>query len=243
MGSINLHNVCLNLDGNTIFDNLNESFPEGKVYLLIGPSGSGKTSLLKVISGLWPVNSGIIKFGDDDILEYSKAQMLELHKRSGFVFQNAALISNMSVFENLSLFYHYHTDMSDEEITEKISICLDALGCCFNLSQRPNSLSTGQRMMVSIARAISHDPDYIFLDEPVANLDTGSAKRVRDIINSLKKRGKTIIMVTHDLSFGFSVADKIGVLAYGKIIESGSRSEITDSSNKITRTILARDYE
>jgi phospholipid/cholesterol/gamma-HCH transport system ATP-binding protein len=242
MGDVFLRNICLNLGGTAIFDNLTELFPAGQVYLLIGPSGGGKTSLLKVISGLWPADSGVIQFDGDDILKFNKAKMLELHKRSGFVFQSAALISNMSVFDNLALFYQYHTDMDNSEIMERLNLYLNMLGCDFDLDQRPNSLSTGQRILVSIVRAISHNPDYIFLDEPVANLDAVSTRRVRDIILDLKKRGKTMVMVTHNLNFGFAVADKIGVLANGKIVESGTKAEITNSSNEITKTIFANDY-
>lgn len=243
MGKISVRNLCVNFGETILFDNLCEDFESGELYILVGPSGGGKSSLLKVISGLFPWCNGSIEFDGEDILKYSKEKMLNLHKRSGFVFQNAALINNMSIFGNLTLYYHYHhPEISDEEIMEKLQFYFDWVGFTDDVNMRPSTLSTGERMMVSLIRAIIHEPEYIFFDEPIANIDAIATKKVKEITLDLKKKGKTMIMVTHDLTFGFAVADKIGILAEGKIIESGTREEIINSSNKITRQVMNLDH-
>ncbi len=156
MGSIYIKDVTLQFDKTVVINSLTERISDGEVCAVLGLSGSGKTSLLKIATGLTLVNSGEVEVNGKNIYKYSQRQMLEYHKNCGFVFQNSALISNMSIYENLSLYYNYHTNMSEKEIYEKIKKYLDYVGFKDDLSQRPGILSTGEKMLVNIVRAVSH---------------------------------------------------------------------------------------
>ena len=239
MPAIILKNLCLKFQEHVVFDYLSERIEDGETYVLLGYSGSGKSTLLKVISGLLFPAKGEVVIGGENIFDFSKHKMLEFHKSSGFVFQNAALISNLNVFENLALFYQYHMNMPDEEIIKRVQPYLDDVRWDDDLKLRPSMLSTGERILVSIIRAISHDPDFIFWDEPSANLDNLTSKKVDEIFWKLKKQRKTMILVTNNIQFGLPLADRVGILYNGKIIESGTPAEMKKSDNEITRSLLS----
>ncbi len=234
-----MKNICLKFQEHVVFDYLSERIEDGETYVLLGYSGSGKSTLLKVISGLLFPSKGEVIIGGKNIFSFSKVKMLELHKNSGFVFQNAALISNLNIFENLALFYQYHMNMKDDEIMERIQPFLKEVNWDDDLKLRPSMLSTGERILVSIIRAISHNPDFIFWDEPSANLDNLTAKKVDEIFRKLKKQRKTMILVTNNIQFGLPLADRVGILYNGKIIESGTPAEMKKSENEVTRSLLS----
>ncbi len=238
MGSIYVKDVVLRYDKKTIIDKLTERIPDGEVYVIMGLSGGGKTSLLKIIAGLALVNSGSVEVNGRNIFRYSQGQMLEYHRHCGFVFQNSALISNMSIYENLSLYYKYHTDFKEKEIYEKIKKYLDYTGFDNDLSLRPNTISTGERMLINIVRAVSHEPEFIFWDNPLSNLDTHYRNRIKNIIVDFKKEKRTMVIATGDIDFAFTIADKIGILNRGKIVESGTPEEIKSSDYGPTKEIL-----
>lgn len=241
MGSLFIKNLLMKYDSTVILDHLNETISDGEVYVLLGGSGSGKTTLLKVIAGLSLVQGGEVTLKGKNLLKYSQRQMLDYHKHCGFVFQNSALISNMSIYENLSLYYNYHTDWTEKQIYENIKKYLDYVGFEDDLTLRPGQLSIGERMLVNIVRAISHDPEFIFWDNPLASIDNIYQKKVKNIIQDLKRQRKTMVLVTGDFDFGFSIADKVGVLSEGKIVESGSPDEIRNSQLRITRELIGKE--
>lgn len=240
MGSIVVRDMNLRYGDVVVFDNLNQSIYDGECFVILGKSGSGKTSFLKAVSGLFPPPSGQIIIDGENICEYSKQEMLNYHQRSGFVFEKSALINNLSIYENLALFYHYHyPTLTEADIHRKTDHFINRLGLSDDLNLRPNSLSMGEQRMISIVRAVSHDPDYIFWDEPLVNLDHLTRSNVIEIIKELKTEGrKTMIVVTHNLEFIREVGDRIGILHQGKIIESGSWSELSRSELTITRNLI-----
>ena len=239
MGTILIKNICQKFGDHVLFDYLSERIEDGETYVLLGYSGSGKSTLLKIISGLLFPTKGEVVIAGKNIFSYHKSEMLNFHKHSGFVFQNAALISNLSIFENLALFYQYHYGLKDEEVMAKIQPFLDSVGWDDDICLRPSELSTGERILVSLIRAISHDPEFVFWDEPSANLDNLTMKKVEEIFRSLKKQGKTMILVTNDVRFGMPLADRIGILHEGKIIESGKPADLKKSVNEVTRSLLS----
>jgi phospholipid/cholesterol/gamma-HCH transport system ATP-binding protein len=241
MGSILIKNILLKYDTASVINDLTERIEDGETYALTGPSGCGKTSLLKIIAGLALVNGGEVIVGGKDILRVNQKQMLDYHRICGFVFQNSALISNMSIYENLSLYYNYHTDLTEKEIYEKIKFFLDYVNFTDDLASRPAVLSTGERMLINIVRAISHDPEFIFWDNPLASLDPIYQKRTKNIILDLKKKRKTMVLVSNDFDFMFSVADKIGVLYQGKLIDSGTPEDIRQSEHEIVKELLGKE--
>ncbi len=238
MGKIVLDKVTVCFDGMFALDGVSGVVEDGEIFVIIGSSGSGKSTLLKAIAGLQWGTEGKIFVDGEDITRYTKSAMLDYHRRSGYVFQNAALISNMSIYDNLALYYRYHTDMSEDDIRVIISDMLTLFDLKDDLNNRPNTLSTGERIIVGIVRAISHDPEYVFWDEPLANLDSVATRRIEDLILGLKEQGKTMIIVTHDIKFAFRMADHIGILSEGKLIESGTSDEIQSSKKKEVLDLL-----
>lgn len=220
---------------------INGVIRDGEIFVMIGSSGSGKSTLLKAIAGLQNLEEGHIWVDGQDITKFNKYQMLDYHKNSGYVFQNAALISNMNIYDNLALYYRYHTKMTEDEIRVIITKMLELFDFRDDVKNRPNTLSTGERMIVSVVRAISHDPNYLFWDEPMANLDSVATRKVEDLILGLREQRKTMLVVTHDIRFAFRIADRIGILLNGTLVQSGTVDEIQKSSVPEVQELL-RDF-
>ena len=225
MGHIFIKNLSLFLGEALILDSIEDFIPDGTVYYLVGKSGSGKTSLLKTVAGLQLVQKGEIVVGGRNILRFNQKEMLDYHCQCGFVFQNAALISNMTIEDNLLLYFRYHEGLSTREGRKKIMPYVEMFQLENELKLRPASLSMGERMLVNIIRAVMHDPMYIFWDNPLANLDPVSKRKVRTLFGELKEGGKTMLLVSDDFDFGFRVADKVAYLEEGRLLFSGTPSE------------------
>ncbi|URA09705.1 ATP-binding cassette domain-containing protein [Thermospira aquatica] len=238
MGNIYIKKLSLVMGDSVILDSIEEFIPSGTVYYILGKSGSGKSLLLKTIAGLQLVQKGEIIVDGKNILNFNQREMLAYHCRCGFVFQNAALISNMSIEENLTLFFRYNYNMSFKESIKKVMPYIEMFQLEKELKYRPAALSMGERMLVNIVRAIMHDPEYIFWDNPMANLDPASKKKVRSLFVELKEKGKTMLLVSDDVPFGSCVASRIGYLEEGKLLFSGSLEEAKKSGLEGLGTLL-----
>ncbi|MCX7820818.1 MAG: ATP-binding cassette domain-containing protein [Brevinematales bacterium] len=206
---------------------------------MFGPTEAGKATVLEAMVGLVFPQSGKVYIEGKNLSKFSQKQMLDFHKNCGFVFQNAALISNLSIYENLSLYYNYHTNMKEKEIYEIANYYLKQFNFDNDLSLRPASLSIGEKMIVNIVRAISHDPDYLFFDNPFASLDITNQRKVKKLIFEMKEKDKTVVVVTNDSKTLFEIADKIAILEEGVIIERGSKDEIVNTKNPRVKEILS----
>jgi ABC-type multidrug transport system ATPase subunit len=242
MFSIEIKNISLKLSGHPVLDNISEIIPAGQLYYLMGTAGSGKTSLLKAVNGLFMEIDGAVIVEGKNIYDFSPSEMLEYHKRCSFIFQNSALISNMTILENLSLYYNYHTNLGKKEIIEKIRPYLDMFNLEMSiLNERPAFLSTGQRMLFNIIRGLLENLEMLFWDEPVANLDQIERNKVKKIIKTKKSEGVTTILVSNDWEFGLSVADNVGVLHNGRLIFSDSPARILKSKNTIIQSLISKE--
>ncbi|MDH4199181.1 MAG: ATP-binding cassette domain-containing protein [Spirochaetia bacterium] len=239
MQGIELKNITLRLNGHPVLMNISEVIPKGSFYYLMGTAGSGKSAFLKVINGLFMDIEGSVMVSGENIYKLSQKNMLEYHKKCSFVFQNSALISNMTIFENLSLYYFYHTSLNKNEILDKINPYLDLFNIDAEiLQQRPYYLSTGQRMIFNIIRALLEDPEILFWDEPLSNLDQIEKKKVKKIIKARHSAQKTSILVTNDLDYGLSVADQVGVLHNGHLVTSEKPDNLLKSKNHVIKSLM-----
>jgi phospholipid/cholesterol/gamma-HCH transport system ATP-binding protein len=213
---------------------------KGTTLAVMGGSGAGKTVLLRIIAGLlWPDRGQVSLFGTR-IDTMREEQMLPIRRRTGFVFQGAALFDSLSVFENVAFPLREHTRLSLGEITDRVHRFLGLVGLPNADDLLPAELSGGMRRRVGIARALVTEPEVVFYDEPTAGLDPTNARMVAELIAQL--RGgvcDTAIVVTHDVEFADMVADRMAVLYQGQFAGVGTPAEMHDSANETVRKFLA----
>lgn len=193
---IEIINVCKAFNKKIIFENFNLDVKLGEFIGIIGKSGKGKTTLLNIMGTLEGVDSGVVKVMGKDISS-KKTKRLLLRDNLGFIFQNYALIDNVSVNENLEIALN-HKKMKRKQKYDAIDLVLKEVDLDDYGNKIVHTLSGGEQQRVAIARLILKDPDIIFADEPTGSLDIENRDIVVSLFQKLHKQGKTIIMVTHD---------------------------------------------
>ncbi len=174
---------------------------EGEFVALLGPSGSGKTTLISIIGGLLAATSGTVHVGDIDVSTMSRKELTAFRaERVGFVFQSANLVPFLTARENLLFVSSLVKGISKKQAQKRADDLLGELGLADRARNLPEQLSGGERQRVAIGRALMNDPDLVLVDEPTAALDTSMGRQVVELLRrEIKSRGKTGIMVTHDL--------------------------------------------
>ena len=202
-------------------DDLDLEVPEGAFVTLLGPSGCGKSTTLNLIAGLDEPTSGTILLGDRDVTNVPPNE-----RRMAMVFQNYALYPNMTVFENISFSLKLRRRPA-AEITERVTALAEMLDIGHLLHRKPAELSGGQQQRVALGRALVKQPLVFLLDEPFSNLDASLRARMRTEVKHLHQAlGTTSVFVTHDQEEAMTLSDLICVMRDGKIVQSGSQSEI-----------------
>ncbi len=200
-----------------VLKQLNLSISAGKIIILYGKSGSGKSTLLNIISGIdLPDQGQVIVFNRDMTTISEKERTLVRRQNIGFIFQSFNLIPTLTVEENLRLPLELNGISNP---SERISAILTEVGLADRLTSSPDKLSGGEQQRVAIARALVHDPGIILADEPTGNLDYETGLQIVDLLDRVvKKKGKTMIMVTHSQDV-IGLADKVLSLQEGKLTE------------------------
>ena len=200
-----------------VLDEFNLSIPESDFVALMGPSGSGKTPILNLVGGLDSCDSGLVRVAGAPVSTMSRRELPAWRSRHvGFVFQSFNLLPVLTAHENVMLPLQL-TPLSGPERRKQADFALDIVGLSDRASHRPAQLSGGEEQRVAIARAIATDPDVIIADEPTGDLDRKSGDEILDLLEALSKdHGKTIVMVTHDMSLTVR-ADQVFVLEGGQL--------------------------
>lgn len=182
-----------------VLEGININIPKGSWISIVGPSGSGKSTLLNCISGLLKPDAGNVFYEDIDIYSLSDKEKSDFRRRTiGFVFQDFKLLPHYSVLDNTIMPLLY--DVPKRELYEKATSILQNIGINKALYTRlPSGLSGGEKQRVAIARALIADADVLICDEPTGNLDVENRDKITDLLINLNKKGKTIIIVTHDM--------------------------------------------
>jgi putative ABC transport system ATP-binding protein len=171
---------------------------QGQYIAVMGPSGSGKSTLLNLLGCLDTPTSGRYRLGEDDVSKLNDDELSLIRgKHIGFVFQSYNLINQLNLIENIELPMFYQ-GFSEHESLERATELATMVGLGDRLKHRPSELSGGQQQRVAIARALANDPTIILADEPTGNLDSESGAEILSILDDLHRRGKTLIVVTHD---------------------------------------------
>lgn len=236
---IKLENVSMYFRGNQVLHDINLEVPQGEIMVIIGPSGSGKSTLLRLIVGLLKPTSGKIWINGQEISRLSEDNLNKLRLRIGMVFQYSALFDSMTVGENVAFGLREHTDMSEEEIGKVVRRKLRMVGLFGKENLMPNELSGGMKKRVSLARAIAINPEILLYDEPTAGLDPIMSGKIDRLITSTRRiMGVTSVVVTHQMSSAFNIADRIAMIHEGHIIEVGTVGQIKASENTIVQQFI-----
>jgi phospholipid/cholesterol/gamma-HCH transport system ATP-binding protein len=237
---VEVQNIRKSFDRNEVLRGLSFQLHRGVTLAVMGGSGSGKTVLLRIIDGLVRPDSGRVALFGTAIEHLREEQMLPLRRRTGFVFQGAALFDSLSVFENVAYPLREHTALSVGEITDRVHRFLFLVGLPGTDDLLPAEISGGMRKRVGIARALVMEPEVVFYDEPTAGLDPTNARLVAELIAQLRAGVcDTAVVVTHDVEFAQMVADQMAILHQGRFADMGSPAEIQRSANPDVQRFLA----
>ena len=224
-----------------ILHGVNMDVHEGEIMIIMGGSGSGKSTLLRYLLGLGQPTSGSIKMLGTDITHLTPLEMQDLRKNMGVAFQGGALLSSMTVGENVQLPLYEHTklDRKTMQIMARMKLEVVNLGGFEDLM--PAQLSGGMIKRAAVARAIVMDPKLMFFDEPSAGLDPVVSAELDELILRLRDAMQmTIVVVTHELDSAFKIADRITVLDRGHILMTGTVDEVKASDNERIQSLLNR---
>ena len=225
--------------GNEVLRGVNLQFKHGETLVIIGQSGCGKSVLLKHVIGLLKPDRGKIYVDGVDITVLDDDELHKITRRFGMLFQGTALFDSLNVGENVSFGLERYTNYSKEKIQELVKENLARVGLRRIEHLMPFELSGGMRKRVGLARAIAYNPDIILYDEPSTGIDPIRADAINDLIIRMKNEMQASeLIITHDMVSAYKVADRIGMLYEGKIIEMGTPEEIRNSKNPVVQQFI-----
>jgi phospholipid/cholesterol/gamma-HCH transport system ATP-binding protein len=241
MAIISIRDLVVEYDGRRILDEVNLDIEPGETMVLLGGSGSGKSTLLRQIIGLEKPHSGAIFVNGIDVIHCSESELNDVRRSFGVTFQSGALFNSLTLEENVALNLREHTDLAPPIVYLVVSMLLTAVGLSESGKLHPQELSGGMKKRGAVARALALDPEILVFDEPSAGLDPVVAAELDELILLLKQIYQmTIVVVTHELTSAFKIADRMAVLHEGAFVAVGTKEEITNSKNPYVRQFLDR---
>ena len=224
------------INGQVILDNINLDVKEGELLVVLGESGAGKSVFLKHLIGLFQPDRGRVEINSVDISKLSETELLGVRKRIGYLFQEGALYDFMNIYENLAFPLEEHTDLSEEQIDEKIKSILGLVGLEGVEEKYPVELSGGMRKRAALARAVILGSKILFCDEPTSGLDPIRSRDISDLIRDIaRKLNCTTVVTSHDIQNSFRIADRLALIHDGKLILTGTRKDFESSQNSFVK--------
>ncbi len=237
---IEVDGVRFSTAGRVIFDGLSLTVPRGRITAIMGPSGTGKTTLLRMITGQLRPAAGRVLVDGQNVPELRRAELFALRRRMGMLFQNSALLTDYSVFDNVAFPVREHTKLPEPLIRNLVLTKLHAVGLRGAAYLMPAQLSGGMGRRVALARAMVLDPDLLLYDEPFSGLDPismGMVLRLIKVNNDVL--GVTSVVVSHDVDEINQIADYCYVVSGGKVIGAGTPDELKKSDSKLVQQFMS----
>jgi phospholipid/cholesterol/gamma-HCH transport system ATP-binding protein len=236
---IEIRNLDYTRGQRPIFKDLNITIARGTVTAIMGPSGTGKTTLLRLITRQLVPDRGTILIDGVDISKLNEQGLFRLRKRFGVLFQNGALLTDLSVFENVAFPLREHTRLPNRLIRHIVLTKLHAVGLRGAADMMPSELSGGMARRVALARAMVMDPDILIYDEPFVGLDPISMGVIVRLVRRMNDAlGISSILVSHDVQEASSVSDCSYLISDGKVAASGSPDELSNTSSELVRQFM-----
>lgn len=224
MEILKVEGLTKRFSGHAALNSVGFSVEKGEFLSILGPSGCGKTTLLRILIGLLPADSGKILLEGNDITNAPPDK-----RKMGIVFQNYALFENMTVSGNISYAMRFRPELKDIA-KERTNELISQVGLTEHKNKYPSELSGGQQQRVAIARTLALSPDIILFDEPMSALDVATRLTMREELKEIQYRfGTTMIYITHDQEEAFSMSDRIMVMGEAEIHQIGTPDELLDS--------------
>jgi len=230
---IELRDLVKRYDGKTVLDGVNLKVERGETVVVIGGSGCGKTTLARLIVGLERPTSGSIYLEGVELTALGDDALASMRGRFAMVFQKAALLDSMTVFDNVAFPLREETDLGEEAIHERVFVQLRELGIEHAVRKLPAELSGGMAKRVGIARAMVTEPEILVYDEPTSGLDPISSRVVDGLIEQMRERFfVTSVVITHDMVTAYEIADRVLLLSRGTIVAEGPPEQVFRSHSE-----------
>ena len=237
--AVQVESVTVEFDDYVAISDVSLEIQPNVTTAIMGLSGSGKSTLLKAAAGLIPPSHGRVTILGHSMRGMSDRQLLELRRRAGFVFQEAALWQNMNIYRNLEVpLEHQMPDLSRAERSERIQKSLSGFRFPRDLALRPAVLSAGEAKIISFVRSTITRPKLLFLDEPTTFVDRSNQTRILTRMRTLKREGTTLVIVTHNPKIASHLADRVIVMAEGKAVAHGTMSEVSRHDDQRVSEVL-----
>ena len=239
---VDVRDVQYAVGGRAIFTGLTLRARRGRITAVMGPSGTGKTTLLRLITAQIYADAGVVQVFGRDLTGLSSRDTYAMRRRMGMLFQNSALLSDLTVFENVAFPLREHTDLGEELIRNLVLAKLNAVGLRGAAELMPAELSGGMARRVALARAIVMDPEVLIYDEPFVGLDPIALGVILRLIQQLNQTlGITTIVVSHDVQELATIAHDSYLMAAGRIVAAGTPAQLAASSEPIVRQFMSGD--
>ena len=228
----------------TVFENLSLTVKKGEVVVIVGPSGCGKSTFLRCLNALEDIQEGEITL-DGEIISKSRKDISKIREKIGMVFQSYDLFPHLTILQNITLAPVKVRKVPKAEAEKEALELLERVGLVSKKDNYPRQLSGGQKQRVAIVRALIMHPEILLFDEVTAALDPEMVKEVLDVVLSLAKEGRTMIIVTHEMQFARAAADRMIFIDGGRIVEEGEPKEFFEhpKTERLQKFLQTFKYE
>jgi len=238
--AVEIRNLRFRRGSRRIFNGLDIDIPRGKVTAIMGPSGVGKSTLMQLMTGQLLPDRGTIRVDGLDVPSLSRAELYRLRERMGMLFQRGALLTDLTVFENVAFPLREHTDLPERLIHHLVLFKLHAVGLRGAWQLMPAELSGGMARRVALARAMALDPEILIYDEPFVGLDPISLGVILRLVRQMNDAlGLTSIVVSHDVEEIAAIADVSYLISEGKVVGKGTPDEMAQNRSAVVRQFMA----